>query len=88
MKCINCFLYFDNVWCVILIRKESFECYWFYVGIYYVYMVGDVFIIFWGIKRKLMRDLLYNYLNIDNYNNIIISILMVLFLLRCFVLLK
>ena len=66
IKCTNRFLYSDNVWCVIPIRKESLERHWFHAGIHHVHTVGDALTTLWGIKRKPMRDLLHNYLNTDN----------------------
>ena len=60
IKCTNRFLYSDDVRCVIPIRKESLERHWFHAGIHHVHTVGDSLTTLWGIKRKPIRDLLYN----------------------------
>lgn len=56
MKCTNHFLYSDDIWCIIPIRKESLKRNWFHASIHHVHTVGNSLTGLWRIKTKPIRD--------------------------------
>lgn len=46
------FLYFDDIWCIIPVRKKNFKRHRFHAGIHHVHTVRDALSSLWGIRNK------------------------------------